>query len=87
MADHDKNSDIKEDSKDTLTHKDKMKIKLEIIAGVPIVIAAIIAAIGGSASNNNENHSDSTNVNNNNPTIVNNNNIYLPSETEHKDET
>lgn len=95
MADHDKNSDIKEDSKDTLTHKDKTKIISVTIKKVSAIIIAIIGGAAGYAlltnnnnnNNNNENHSDSTNVNNNNPTIVNNNNIYLPSETEHKDET
>ena len=90
MTDHDKKSDIKEDSKDTLTHKDKTKIISEIIKGLPVIIAAIIggAAIGyalfsnnNNNNNNNENHSDPIIVNNNN------NNIYLPSETEHKDET
>lgn len=85
MADHDKNSDIKEDS---ATNNNEIEKKIGIIAGIVTIIGGIVGIIatflnsnGGSASNNNENHSDPIIVNNNN------NNIYLPSETEHKDET
>lgn len=87
MANPNKNSGLK---KYSFTHKDKMKIILEIITGASIVIAAIIAAIGSSVSNNNDNHSETTIVDNHSEPIIvnnnNNNNIYISSESNNKDE-